>query len=170
MKYVWLVALLLLLGASWSMGSPEQIARLSDLADRQAEFARLITNQIQASRPGVTAVDFQQLYVESVRTDEILKAHFRYVIHEAMNGDGPKAESTDQTLEGVSLLTSEDGGLSWQVGKTKMTNSDITFNEGTLITPQPAGSAAGVPTNVAPAVAPAVSPSTRTESEPDLKQ
>jgi len=140
MKYVWLVALLLLLGATWSMGSPNDVARLSDLADRQAEFAKLITDSIQAARPDVTGVDFQQLYVESVRAGEVLKAHFRYVIHEATAAN----ESTDQTLEGTSLLTSEDSGLSWQVRKTAMTDSNIIFNEGAVITAQPAHDGSGV--------------------------
>ena len=142
MKYVWLVALLLVMAGTWFLGTPEHVTDLTTLTQRQDEFASLIRNSVHEAQPDATEVNFSKLYLETVKADQVLRAHFRYQIvtaaREASEG-APAVEGVSQTVEGTSLLRSEDGGQTWHLTQTDLNEPAIEFSSGVTISPQKDG-------------------------------
>jgi hypothetical protein len=133
MKYIWLVALLLLLAGTWSLGDPARLTNLNNLTDRQTELAELIRAKILETQPDAVTVNFTQLYLETILPDEALRAHYHYqIISKSQDG----SESTVQAVEGTSLLHSSDGGRNWQLSQTELTEPSVEFSNGVTISPQ----------------------------------
>jgi hypothetical protein len=112
-KYVATLIAVLLMAWTWNLAHSEREFGLDQRREIEMSLEEMITQYIQAQRPDVTDVIFQQLFSEDVHssqpeTKEML-VRFRYLTNEPTSS----GEVTEQFFEGSVRLRSADG-LSWE--------------------------------------------------------
>ena len=142
MKYISVLFFVLLMISTWSMAHNESTQSMMQHKNVEAGFEDFIRTSIQSRLPNVKDIVFRQLYTETVRPGEELKAFFRYdVVAPTETGD-----VTAQTVEGSVTLKSTDDGENWVIQNEQVSSPALRFQEGIRISPKDTDTEAKAPT------------------------
>lgn len=131
MKYIALLAVLLMMGWTWQMAQAEREFGVAESREMEAEIETVIRDQIMAERPGVKSVTFQKLFTEILESGRLMQVHARYTIEEETKG----SDTTRQLMEGLVRLKSTDG-VNWQFAGQELKSPGLEFKNGIRIEAQ----------------------------------
>lgn len=129
MKYVAAALILLAMAWTWSLTSRERDFALEDHKALEMQVQEAIRAAIKEKRPGVTDVIFQQLFTETIKPGEEIRARFRYQITEPI----AQEDVTAQIVEGAAKLASADGGRTWKWLSEEVRAPQIEFQKGSRV-------------------------------------
>ena len=151
MKYLSVLAFLLLLAWTWNVIHMEPAISFETHAGIQEKLAQLIQNTLMSKKPNVSNIQIQRLWTESMGSNSV-RANFVYSFQEPdLNGKTITSEITGHGL--LEKQTDDGSGLDrWSLKEVKTTGDAIIFEDGLMVTPgdEPAGDNATVAPSPAP--------------------
>lgn len=134
MKYLSVLAFLLLLAWTWNVIHTEPAISFETHAGIQEKLAQVIQQTIVNKKPNATGVRIQRLWTEPQGADAV-QAHFIYTFQEPdANGKSITSQITGHGL--LQKQTDDGSGLDrWSLKEVKTTGDSITFEDGLLVTP-----------------------------------
>lgn len=131
MKYIALLAVLLLMGWTWQMAQAERDFGVAESREMEAQLETIIREQIQTERPDVKSVTFQQIFTEVQESGRAMWVHAKYTIEEDTKGE----ETTRQLMEARIALKSTDG-VNWHFAGQDLKSPAIEFKNGIRVEAQ----------------------------------
>lgn len=134
MKYVSVLAFLLLLAWTWNVIHTDQVISFETHAGIQEKLAQVIQQTILNKKPNATGVRIQRLWTQPEGEDKV-QANFVYTFQEP-DSDG-KSITSQITGHGTLQKQADDGsGLDrWSLKEVKTTGDSVVFEDALLITP-----------------------------------
>jgi hypothetical protein len=158
MKYLSLIAISALLIWTWKIIHRDESVNFETHAGIQEKLALLISDTVKAKRPGATDVIVDRIWTEISGKDQV-RAFFVYSYKEL----GESGDSVRNSIKGQSLLERQNkddaGNDVWKLVKIQTNSSNLTFDEGLVVTPD-------TPTetpNAAPETTPSETPKEKSE-------
>jgi hypothetical protein len=134
MKYLAAALILVAMAVTWRLSSTTREFGLEQHKSLEDQVQAMIRSAVKEKRPAATDVSFQQIFTETIKPNEEIRARFRYQIIEPATG----GEITSQMIEGVSTLLSRDGGRSWNWSGENVKAPALEFQKGSRVGPEAA--------------------------------
>jgi hypothetical protein len=134
MKYLSFIAFSALLIWTWKVIHTDASVNFETHAGIQEKLAVLIADTVKSKRPAATDVIVDRIWTELSGKDQV-KAFFVYSFKEL----GESGELVRNSVKGQSLLErqskDETGNDVWKLVKIQTNSSNLTFDEGLVVTP-----------------------------------
>ena len=138
MKYIAAAVILIAMAWTWKLTGAEPGLSLQEHKSLEMQVQDAIREAIKLKRPAATDVIFQQIFTETIRPNERVRARFRYSVTEPVS----EGDVTKQLIEGVADLASEDGGRTWKWSGEDVKSPTLEFQRGSLVGPDTRGATA----------------------------
>jgi hypothetical protein len=134
MKYLSVLAFLLLLAWTWNVIHTDQAISFETHAGIQEKLAQVIQQTILNKKPNASGVRIQRLWTEPEGNDKVL-ANFVYTFQEPdSNGKTVTSQITGHGL--LEKQTDDGSGMDrWSLKEVKTTGDSIVFEDGLMVTP-----------------------------------
>lgn len=124
---------------TWKIINSQPAIEFETHASIQQKFAELIVTSIQTLKPAVKDIQIKKLWTENM-ADKKVKAIFVYTFSEP--ADANSAETVAREIQGEAILTrqtSEDPSTDNWKSEIKFLGDQLSYQEGSVITPDNAG-------------------------------
>ena len=133
MKYISVIVMVLLMIWTWALATSHPAMNLQQHKQVEESFEDFIRASILQKHPEVSDVIFRQLFTETLKAGEKVRARFRY---EIVSPTSNTQDLTSQTVEGSAVLTSRDHGGTWTMSDVDVISPSIIYQNGSKITPK----------------------------------